>query len=107
VLEGRICVRIGGAEYLAGPGTYVYKPRNVPHTFWNPGPERARLLEIIWPAGFEQFFAALGELAGTCPPEQFPQRRADLAREYDHHFVHPEWADDLKSRYGLKLLGEE
>lgn len=107
VLEGRIGVRIGDAEYLAGPGTYVWKPRNVPHTFWNPGPEPARLLEIIWPAGFEQFFAALGELAGTCPPEQFPQRRADLAREYDHHFVHPEWADDLKSRYGLKLLGEE
>jgi mannose-6-phosphate isomerase-like protein (cupin superfamily) len=107
VLEGRIGVRIGDAEYEAGPGTYVWKPRDVPHTFWNPGPEPARLLEIIWPAGFEQFFARLGELAQTVPHNEFPQRRAELAREYDHHFLHPEWADDLKARYGLKLLGEE
>jgi len=107
VLEGRIGVRIGDAEHLAGPGTYVWKPRDVPHTFWNAGQEAARLLEIIWPAGFEQFFARLGQLAQTCPPAEFPQRRAELAREYDHHFVHAEWADDLKARYGLKLLGEE
>ena len=32
---------------------------------------------------------------------------AALARGYDHHFVHPEWVPELKSRYGLKLLGEE
>ena len=107
VLEGRIGVRIGDAEYEAGPGTYVWKPRDVPHTFWNPGPEPARLIEIIWPAGFEQFFARLGELAQAVPHDEFPRRRAELAREYDHHFLHPEWADDLKVCYGLKLLGEE
>ena len=107
VLEGRIGVRIGDAEFVAGPGTYVWKPRDVPHTFWNPGPDPARLLEIIWPAGFEQFFARLGALAHSCPPEEFSRRRAELAREYDHHFVHPEWADNLKARYNLKLLGEE
>lgn len=107
VLAGRIGVRIGDDEYVAGPGTYVWKPRDVPHTFWNAGSEPARLLEIIWPAGFERFFARLGELARTCPPEDLPDRRSELAREYDHHYVNAEWIEDLKRRYGLKLLGEE
>jgi len=106
VLAGRIGVRIGDDEYDAGPGTYVWKPRGIPHTFWNPGREAARLPEIISPAGFERFFAEVGELAETTPAE-LAERRAEVARAYDHHFVHPEWVDDLKARYGLRLLGEE
>ena len=107
VLSGEIGVRIGDCDYVAGPGSYVFKPRNVPHTFWNAGPEPARLIEIISPAGFENFFAALGALVASCPPEEPPKRRAELAREYDHYFVHPEWVPELKEKYGLKLLGEE
>ena len=107
VVRGRIGVRIGDRDYLAGPGSYVFKPRNIPHTFWNPGDEPAHLLEFIWPAGFENFFAALGELAATCPPEEFVERRAELARDYDHHFVHPEWVPELESKYGLRILGDD
>ena len=107
VLRGEIGVRIGDRDYVAGPGSYVFKPRNIPHTFWNAGPEPAHLIELITPAGFEKFFAELAELAATSPPEEFPARRAELALEYDHHFVHPEWVPELKSRYGLKELGEE
>jgi quercetin dioxygenase-like cupin family protein len=107
VLRGEIGVRIGDCDYVAGPGSYVFKPRGIPHTFWNAKAEPAHLLEIIWPAGFENFFAALGELAATCPPEEFPERRAELAREYDHYFVHPEWVPELKHRYGLRMLGED
>ncbi len=38
VLEGEVGVLIGDDEYRATPGTYILKPRGVPHTFWNPGP---------------------------------------------------------------------
>ena len=107
VLSGEIGVRIGDRDYVAGPGSYVFKPRNIPHTFWNAGPEPARLIEIISPAGFENFFAALGELTASSPPEELAHRRAELARGYDHHFVHPEWVPELKRKYGLKLLGED
>ena len=107
VVSGEIGVRIGDRDYVAGPGSYVFKPRNIPHTFWNAGPEPAHLVEIISPAGFEQFFARLGELAATCPPEEFPDRRAELAREYDHFFVHPEWVPELGEKYGVRLIGEE
>src|SRR5688572_15041875 len=107
VLSGEIGVRIGDRDFVAGPGSYVFKPRNIPHTFWNAGPEPARLLEIISPAGFEQFFAALGELTASSPPEELAERRAELARHYDHYFVHPEWVPELKHRFGLRLIGEE
>jgi mannose-6-phosphate isomerase-like protein (cupin superfamily) len=56
VLEGRMGVMLGEDVYESGPGELVLKPRNQWHAFWNPSQERARLLEIISPAGFEQFF---------------------------------------------------
>jgi quercetin dioxygenase-like cupin family protein len=107
VLRGEIGVRIGDRDHVAGPGSYVYKPLGIPHTFWNAGPQWAHLIEFIWPAGFEQFFAELGALTASCPPDELPERRAALAREYDHHFVHPEWIPELTARYGLRLLGEQ
>ncbi|HKP88356.1 MAG TPA: cupin domain-containing protein [Thermoleophilaceae bacterium] len=107
VVRGEVGVRIGDRDFVAGPGSYVFKPRDVPHTFWNAGPEPAHLIELITPAGFEEFFARLGELVATCTPEELPERRAELAREYDHYFVHPEWVPELQEKHGLKLIGEE
>jgi mannose-6-phosphate isomerase-like protein (cupin superfamily) len=56
VLSGQIGAVAGGVEVLAGPGDLVFKPRNQWHTFWNPCDEEARVLELISPAGLEQFF---------------------------------------------------
>ena len=106
VLEGTFGVRVGDEVGEAGPGSYVLKPRNVPHTFWNAGPKPARLIEIIQPAGFEGFFEKLGEAAQTATsPEEFDATRTRLGAEYNLDFL-PEWIDELKARYGLKLLGE-
>jgi hypothetical protein len=99
VLEGQIGVRVGDQEVTAGPGCYVCKPRRVPHTFWNPGPGPARVLEIIAPAGFERYF----EQAATVTSQQEGQA---LATSYGLGPV-PEWRiEELKARYHLKLLGE-
>ncbi|HTA41177.1 MAG TPA: cupin domain-containing protein [Bryobacteraceae bacterium] len=40
VLEGTIGARVGDREIVAGPGSYVIKPRGLMHTFWNAGPAR-------------------------------------------------------------------
>jgi quercetin dioxygenase-like cupin family protein len=107
VLQGEFGARIGDLEFSAGPGTYVLKPRNVPHTFWNAGPNPARLVEMISPAGFERFFDELAEIyaaAGAGAPDQ--QRIGELGARYNLSFVHPEWVPELKQKYGLKLLGE-
>jgi mannose-6-phosphate isomerase-like protein (cupin superfamily) len=105
IVTGRIGARIGDEIIEAGPGDYVLKPRDVPHTFWNPGPQPARLIEIIAPAGFERFFVKLGELFSTCPAQEFASRRAALGANYHLEFV-DEWTEQLKQAYGLKLLGE-
>src|SRR5919205_403714 len=55
VLEGRIGALLGDEVLVAEAGDLLFKPRNQWHTFWNAGDEPARILEIIAPAGFEQF----------------------------------------------------
>ena len=41
---------------MLGPGGYITKPRGEAHAMWNAGPEPARMIEVISPAGFELFF---------------------------------------------------
>lgn len=65
VLEGEVGFQVGEEVCIAKPGDLVFKPRGVPHAFWNATDELARALEIISPAGFERYFA---ELAPLLPP---------------------------------------
>ncbi len=60
---------IGERVIQAQPGTLIAKPRGVMHTFWNAGSQPARVLEIIAPAGFEQYFVELGELVPVGSPK--------------------------------------
>ena len=85
VLEGRVVVRVGDREIEAGPGELVWKPRGVPHAFWNPGPERARVLEVVVPAGVERFFAELQALLAAGAPDlgQLAELGARFGITYD------------------------
>lgn len=85
VLAGRMGAQIGDEVVEAGPGELVRKPRGIPHAFWNPGDEETRLLEIISPAGFEQYFA---DLAPVLAAEGKPDFAALAA---------------LQARYGLEM----
>ena len=67
VLEGRMGALLGDDVVYAEAGDLVVKPRGQWHTFWNAIDVPTRILEIISPAGFEQFFAELG--SGAAPPE--------------------------------------
>ena len=58
VLEGEAWFDIDGERQLAGPGTSVYMPRGVPHTFRIKSPA-ARMLGIMTPGAFEQLFRNL------------------------------------------------
>ena len=104
VLEGRVGVRVGDDVAEAGPGTYIYKPCGVPHTFWNPTDQPARLLEIICKAGFENYFVEISELFTTGAKPGGPEHEEIAARYHESHFM--DWVSELKARYGLKLLGE-
>jgi quercetin dioxygenase-like cupin family protein len=59
ILEGEIGARVGDEVLQATIGSYVFKPRGLPHTFWNATTKPARLLELISPAGFEKYLGKL------------------------------------------------
>src|SRR3954466_8992886 len=72
VLEGKMGALLGDDVVVAEAGDLVHKPRNQWHTFWNAGDEPCRILEIIAPAGFEDFFREVDALGGAlqAPPEE-------------------------------------
>jgi mannose-6-phosphate isomerase-like protein (cupin superfamily) len=72
VVEGRMGAQLGDDVVVVEAGDLVFKPRDQWHTFWNAGDGPCRILEIISPGGFEQFFADLA--AGTLAPEQVGAR---------------------------------
>jgi mannose-6-phosphate isomerase-like protein (cupin superfamily) len=100
VLEGRMGALLGDEVVEAGPGDLVFKPRNQWHTFWNAGDEPCRILEIIAPAGFEQFFQELSDLGGVLntTPETLEQLNAKYGLE-----MRPETVPGLLERFGLRL----
>ena len=100
VLEGRMGALLGDDVVEAGPGDLVFKPRNQWHTFWNAGDEPCRILEIIAPAGFEQFFQELSDLGGVLntTPETLEQLNAKYGLE-----MRPETVPGLLERFGLRL----
>jgi quercetin dioxygenase-like cupin family protein len=69
VLDGEIRFTTGDESRTGGPGTFVYIPRNVPHTFQVIS-ESARWFGIGTPAGLDQWFFETGEPAKalTLPP---------------------------------------
>jgi quercetin dioxygenase-like cupin family protein len=58
VLDGDVLFDLDGEHLLAGPGTSVFMPRGIPHTFRIESPV-ARLLGVIAPGEFEQLFRNL------------------------------------------------
>jgi quercetin dioxygenase-like cupin family protein len=79
ILAGQIGAQVGEEVIMAGPGEVIAKPSGIPHAFWNAGNEPARVLEIIAPGGFEDYFAALGDLLATGAPAR-PGRTAGPGR---------------------------
>src|SRR5215216_2789466 len=87
VTEGEIGFRSGDREVVLGAGGYITKPRNEMHAMWNAGDVPARMIEVISPAGFENFFKELSELLSTGPPDT--AEIAGLAASYGLEFGEP------------------
>jgi len=103
VLTGRMGALLGDEVLEAGPGDLVFKPRNQWHTFWNAGDEPCRILEIIAPGGFEQFFGDLidiGDVANATPEELMA-----LCDRYGLE-MDPGSVPGLVERFGVRFPGE-
>jgi quercetin dioxygenase-like cupin family protein len=81
VLDGQITFICGGERIVAGPGAYVYGPREVPHGLKVDGDTPARMLLMNTPAGFERFVVALSEPVTdpAAPPPAPPAMETLLA----------------------------
>jgi quercetin dioxygenase-like cupin family protein len=99
VTQGEIGFRSGEREIVLGAGGYITKPRGEVHTMWNAGRSPARMIEVITPAGFENFFREVAEIVAAGPPA--PERMFTLASTYGLELHQPDWMADLVDRYGL------
>ena len=77
--------QVGDDTFTATPGSYVIKPRGVPHAFWNASSEPVRIMEIHVPAMFGRFYDEAGAIFDLAMTQQ-EQREAQEA---------------LHARYGL------
>jgi quercetin dioxygenase-like cupin family protein len=100
VLEGRVGVQLGDEVLEAGPGELVFKPRGVQHAFWNAGDEPARLLELISPAGFENYFRELAPLLAA--PERDEAAIGEVVARYELD-IDFDTIPVLAEQHGLKL----
>jgi uncharacterized cupin superfamily protein len=101
VTEGLVGFRSGDREAVLGPGGYITKPRGEAHAMWNAGPQPARMIEVISPAGFELFFRAVVDHLETGDVD--PERGARLAAEYGLRFVDVPWLANVVERFDLRL----
>lgn len=85
VLEGDYEFTVGGKTILARPGTTLFAPRGVPHTYRYLGQTPGRLLCVINPAGFEGFFEEIGAMS--------PQQQQDIPRVLE-----------IAKKFGLEIL---
>jgi mannose-6-phosphate isomerase-like protein (cupin superfamily) len=82
VLEGRVGALLGDEIVYGEPGDLIFKPRGEWHTFWNAGDEPARILEMISPAGFEQYFEEMVELLQKSPGPPDPSELGAIAARH-------------------------
>ncbi len=82
ILEGKVAFLCDGEWLEAGPGTFLYGPRRVPHGFLVIGERPARMLIICTPAGFERFIEDQATPLNEPPPPPDMDRLIALAERY-------------------------
>jgi quercetin dioxygenase-like cupin family protein len=93
VIEGELTFWVGGETIVAPAGSFVYGPRDVPHTFVVSS-EQARFLLVVEPGGFEDFVRTIGT----------PAERLEIPPAA----TEPPDLDDLvavAAGYGIEILG--
>jgi mannose-6-phosphate isomerase-like protein (cupin superfamily) len=84
VVQGTLGGLLGEHVVEAQAGSWVFKPRGEWHTFWNAGNTPCRIIELISPAGFENYFRDVAEVfaqAAGNPPDL--ERFAEVNERYD------------------------
>ena len=104
VVSGEIGFRSNGKEVSLAAGGYIVKPRGELHSMWNAGSTPARMIEIISPAGFENYFVELAEAVAAAGRVPDPLVMSTIAGRFGLSFDLAE-VPDIVARYGLVAPG--
>jgi quercetin dioxygenase-like cupin family protein len=101
VLKGELTCDVGGEIVVAPAGSYVLKPRNVPHALCNTGTEPVWVMEILTPGGFESYFDEYEQIASSDLGEDERRKaRAELGERYGVTW-HDERIPEARARFGI------
>jgi mannose-6-phosphate isomerase-like protein (cupin superfamily) len=94
VLTGTLGALLGDEVVTAEPGTWVFKPRRQWHTFWNAGGTPCEIIEVISPAGFENYFRQVAAAWGDMDRFAAINRKYSVDMRFDS-------VPELCQRFGL------
>ena len=97
IIKGKMGALLGDEVVVAEAGSWVYKPAKQWHTFWNPGDTPCEIIEVISPAGFENFFKEYAEAWGG-PDEELANLIDKYGLESDFESI-----PGLCERFGLNF----
>jgi uncharacterized cupin superfamily protein len=103
ILEGRMGVQEGSQVSTVETGEFAVKQRDTWHTFWNPGPQPLRFLEIITPGDFAAYFEKADQILPRQgePDQETVQQLAELHDNYQFE-IQPETIPELIQKHNLK-----
>ena len=87
ILAGEYEFMVGGQTIVAKPGTTLFAPRGVAHTYRYLGQTPGRLMCVITPSGFEGFFEEVSAL-NLQLPQDIP-RVMELAEKFGLEILPP------------------
>lgn len=103
VVTGTLGFLVGGEEFEAPAGSFIWRPRGIMHALWNAASRPARMLEISSPGmEIEKFFRAFGALTdqGNATREAVAELAEPYGISYDYSLV-----EDLEARHRVSAAG--
>jgi uncharacterized cupin superfamily protein len=102
ILEGKMGILDDGDVSTVEAGEFAVKGRDAWHTFWNPGTEPLRFLEIITPGEFAWYFAESDTILPENgePDAEAAEQLATLHNRYDFE-LKPESVPQLIKQHEL------
>lgn len=86
VLEGEVEFQVGEQRVTARSGTFLFVPKNQPHTFANLSNRPSKMLVMTTPGGFDRFAAAADAMGRSGA-------------------LNPEAVRELVERFAMKVVG--
>jgi len=87
ILEGQYEFTVGGMTMIALPGTTLFAPRGIPHTYRCTSETGGKLSVVLTPSGFEDFFEEIGAM--TPQEQQNIPRVMEIAKHFGLDFLPP------------------